>query len=299
MRKILVIRGGALGDFILTIPVLAALRRQFPKCKLEILGYPSVASLAVVAGLADEVSPLESARFTGFFAADSSLSSDAAEWLSGFDCIISYLYDPEQIFQRNAGRCSAARFIAGPHRPDETLAVHAVEQLLRPLQALDIRGADPRPRLILPGAPPSASRLAIHPGSGSERKNWPEAKWAELLKHLTEQTACNFLLIGGEAEGDRCARLAAAVPAGRARIAQNLPLADLVWQMQACCAFVGHDSGITHLAAALDLPGLALWGESNLTIWRPQSARLKVLADPAGLKALPVAKVRQALEKFL
>ena len=298
-RKILVMRGGALGDFILTLPVLAALRLRFPQHRLEILGYPSVASLTVAAGLADDAGALESSRFTGFFVSNGSWSVEVAAWFSGFDYIISYLYDPQDIFRLNVARCSSAPFIAGPHRPDETLPVHAVEQLLRPLQALGIHAADPRPRLPLPALPPAPPRLAVHPGSGSERKNWPEAKWTELLKLLAAQSACDHLLIGGEAEGDRCARLAAALPQGRAQVAQNLSLIELARRMQTCSAFIGHDSGITHLAAALDLPGLVLWGESVLTTWRPQSARMKILRNPAGLNSLPVAAVWQELKNYL
>jgi len=298
-KKILVIRGGAVGDFILTLPVLAALRLRFPQHRLEILGYPSVVSLAVAAGLADDVSALESPRFTGFFVSNGSWADDVAAWFSGFDYIISYLYDPQEIFRINVSRCSSAAFITGPHRPDETLGVHAAELLLWPLQAFGIHGADPRPCLRLPTVPPASLRLALHPGSGSERKNWPEAKWAELLKLLAAQSACDFLLVGGEAEGNRCARLAAVLPTGRAQVAQNLPLPDLARRMQACSAFIGHDSGITHLAAALDLPGLVLWGETFLTTWRPQSARLKILRDPAGLKALPVDVVWRELKNYL
>jgi len=297
-RKILVIRGGAIGDSILTLPVLAALRRRFPQHRLEILGYPSVAALAVAGGLADDVSAIESPRFTGFFVPNGSWADEVAGWFAEFETIISYLYDPQGTFQSNVARCSASRFIAGPHRPDETLEVHAAEQLLRPLQRLGIRNASPRPRLPFPAVPSASPRLAVHPGSGSERKNWPEANWAELLKRLADKTACEILLIGGEAEGDRCVRLAAALPAGRVTVAQNLPLLELAFLMQDCSAFIGHDSGITHLAAALDLPGLVLWGESVLTVWRPQSPRLKILRDPGGLSALPVAAVWQELQPF-
>ena len=53
--RILVIRGGAIGDFILTLPVLAALRAQFPQARLVVLGYPHIASLALAGELADEV----------------------------------------------------------------------------------------------------------------------------------------------------------------------------------------------------------------------------------------------------
>ena len=156
-RKILVIRGGAAGDFILTLPVLAALRLRFPQHRLEILGYPSIAALAVAAGLADDASALESPRFTGLFVPNGSWPAEVSAWFSGFELIISYLHDPGDIFRSNAARCSSALFIAGPHRPDETLAVHAAELLLRPLQAVGIRGADPRPRLPLPATRPSST----------------------------------------------------------------------------------------------------------------------------------------------
>jgi heptosyltransferase III len=298
-RKILVIRGGALGDFILTLPVLAALRRRFPQHRLEILGYPSVAALAVAGGLADDVSAIESPPFTGFFVQNGSWADEVAAWFAGFDWVISYIHDPQGIFQANVARCGGSNFIVGPHRPDETLEVHAAEQLLQPLQTLGIRKANPRPRLPFPAVASGSKRLALHPGSGSEKKNWPEAQWAELLKLLAAQTACEVLLIGGEAEGDRCARLAAGLPAGRVQIAQNLALLDLAFRMQDCSAFIGHDSGITHLAAALDLPGLVLWGESVLTVWRPQSPRLKTLRDPGGLGALPVKAVWDELSSLL
>src|SRR5207245_11414227 len=93
--------------------------------------------------------------------------------------------------------------------------------------------------------------LALHPGSGDERKNWPEANWADLLHYLIQATDLKLLVIGGEAEGERLQRLAAALPPVRTRVAQSLPLIDLARLLQGCAAFIGHDSGISHLAAAV------------------------------------------------
>jgi len=298
-RKILVARGGALGDFILTLPVLAALRRRFPAHALEILGYERAASLAIAGGLADRVSALESPALAGFFAREGAWPARMAAWFAEFELIVSYVYDPEHIFQSNVSRCTAARFLAGPHRPDEAVSLHATQALLRPLDILGLSDADPRPRLILPGpAEPSAvKRLAAHPGSGGAQKNWPEPKWAELLNRLAATTDWHFLLIGGEAEGERCQRLAASLPPDRIRLAQNLPLVELAQTMRSCGAFIGHDSGVTHLAAALDLPGLVLWGPSNPAVWRPMSDRIRLLRDDRGLDALPVQTVwREALD---
>ena len=66
--KILVIRGGAIGDFILTLPVLAALRERFPDVHRELLGYPRVADLALAAGLVDRVQSIDARPMASFFA---------------------------------------------------------------------------------------------------------------------------------------------------------------------------------------------------------------------------------------
>ncbi len=71
--KILVIRGGAIGDFILTLPVLAALRRQFPRTHLEVLGYPHIAGLALAGGLVQRVQSIEARALAGFFARNGTL----------------------------------------------------------------------------------------------------------------------------------------------------------------------------------------------------------------------------------
>jgi heptosyltransferase-3 len=299
-HAILVIRGGALGDFILTLPVLAALRRHFPAHAIEILGSERFAALAVAGGLADRASALDSPLLAGFFARNGFWPERAGVYFAGFGLILSYIFDPEMIFQSNVSNCGQARFIAGPHRPDESPSCHATQALLRPLQALGIRGADPCPRLNLPGLaePAAVRRLALHPGSGSQRKNWSEPKWASFLNRLAAETEWNFLLIGGEAEGGRCRRLAATLPAGRASLAENLPLVELACRMQSCAAFVGHDSGITHLAAALDLPGLVLWGPSVEAIWRPVSDKMRLLRDERGLSELPVRTVVRAVEQW-
>lgn len=299
-NKILVIRGGAIGDFILTLPVLAALRQQFPRSRLELLGYPHIAHLALAGGLVDAVRSIEARPLAGFFATSSTLAPELADYFSGFALIISYLYDPDGIFQTNVARCSKAQFIAGPHRPDENGNQHATEVLLRPLERLAIFDADPVPRLALvPHTSSLTPLLALHPGSGSERKNWPEAQWVELFHHWAEATSMQLLLVGGEAEGERLDRLARLLPPSRVRLARSLPLTDLAGALRASTAFVGHDSGITHLAVALGVPALVLWGETQEAVWSPRGDRVTLLRHPEGLTLLPVSVVARHLSDLL
>jgi heptosyltransferase-2 len=274
------------------------LRGQFPHARLEVLAYPHIAELALIGGLADAVRSIEARSLAGFFAQGGPLAADLAEYFAGFAAILSYLYDPDGIFQANVARCSKAQFIAGPHRPDEAARVHATKVFLAPLERLAIFDADPVPRLSISHQPFAINQLALHPGSGSERKNWPEAKWAELLARLVRSTTTKLLLVGGEAEGDRLERLASHLPPERVELARNLPLVELAGRLQGCRAFVGHDSGITHLAAALGLEGLALWGETAEALWAPRSARMRLVRAGGGLGDLPVETVLRELAEL-
>jgi heptosyltransferase-2 len=297
--KILIIRGGAIGDFILTLPAIAALRQQFPEAHLEVLGYPHIIQLAAAGGLVDRVQSIEARALAGFFARHGALAEDLVDYFSEFDIIVSYLYDPDDIFKTNIARCSTAQFVVGPYRPNEAEKVHAAKVYLRPLERFAIFDADPRPQLSLDPQPSTLNQITLHPGSGSEKKNWPEAKWADLLLHLIHSTRLDLLLVGGEAEGERLQRLAAALPITRSKVAQSLPLAQLARLIQPSAAFVGHDSGISHLAAALGRPGVVLWGNTVEEIWRPPHERVVVLKNPGGIRTITVQQVMDTLDGIL
>ena len=295
--RILVIRGGAIGDFILTLPAIAALRQQFPSAHLEALGYPHIVQLAQAGGLVDRAQPIEARGLAGFFARNGELSEGLRDYFSDFNIIISYLYDPDEIFKTNVARCTKAQFIVGPHRPDETGRTHATDVYLKPLERLAIFDADATPRLSIAPRPSPLASLCLHPGSGSERKNWPEENWVELIARLLNETPLSLMLVGGEAEGERLQRLAAALPPTRCIVAKSLPLAELAQRMKSCCGFLGHDSGITHLAAALGLTTTVLWAHTVEEIWRPQGAHVTVLRAADGIGGITVKRVMEQLTR--
>jgi ADP-heptose:LPS heptosyltransferase len=82
-------------------------------------------------------------------------------------------------------------------------------------------------------------------------------------------------------------------------VAQSLPLAELARELQQCTAFVGHDSGISHLAAAVGLPGLILWGDTMEEIWRPPHQTVSLLKHPGGLNKIGVERVILELERLM
>jgi heptosyltransferase-2 len=297
--KILVIRGGAIGDFVLTLPAIAALRQRFPEAQIELLGYPHIAQIAEAGGLVDRVQAIEARALAGFFARHGELAESLRDYFSEFDIIVSYLYDPDEIFQTNVAKCMFGQFIVGPHRPNENELIPAAKVFLRPLERLAIFDADAIPRLSLKTKPAPTNAVAVHPGSGSERKNWPESRWAEFLAKVVNETDVKIMIVGGEAEGDRLARLAAELPAERYEIIQSLALSDLAARLQSCAGFVGHDSGITHLAAALGVRCVVLWPHTVMQIWRPPAEQVTIIKEASGIVNLMSERVVEEVKKIV
>src|SRR6184192_2100800 len=137
MNRILVIRGGAIGDFILTLPALKALRDACPRAHIEILGYKHIAVLAENRFYAQAVRSIEYGPLARFFAANSELPAELADYFASFDLVISYLYDPDEVFGKNLRRCGVEDLLYGPPKIVEA-AGHAASQFARPIEELGI-----------------------------------------------------------------------------------------------------------------------------------------------------------------
>jgi heptosyltransferase-3 len=280
-NRILVIRGGALGDFILTLPAIRALREYFPHARLEILGQKQIATLAEIAGLADATRSVNESGLAGFFARDGDLAPKFVEYFSGFDLVVSYLFDPDQIFAANLHRAGVGRLIIGS--PKIHGAEHAAQQLARPLEQIGISLDDPVATLSSKAtAMIDSHKIAIHPGSGSETKNWSLKNFIELVRQLLAPHEKNkILLIGGEADADRLTKLRTNLPDDRIEFAENLPLPELAQRLQSCRIFLGHDSGVSHLAAAVGMRCLLLFGPTDPKVWAPLGANVRVMRGPS------------------
>lgn len=296
MGKILIIRGGALGDFILTLPAVAAIRQALPpETLIEILGYEPVTSLAKACGLADNARSIEYGPLAGFFHPKAKLDPELGNFFAGFSVIISYLHDPAGVFQKNVSLCSKALFLQGPHRPVETPPlVPAAKQLAEPLEKIGIylesNWVNLRPK-NLPESENSgrshlarnAPRLALHPGSGSPRKNWSWESWLEVLNGIQKtHPKMELLVTSGEAEMERIEDFYellshSAIPF---QALANQSLAVAAKNIGACDLYLGNDSGISHLAAATGIPAIVLFGPSEPKVWAPQNPRTIMIQSP-------------------
>ena len=211
--RILVIRGGAIGDFVLTLPAIRLLRENFPQAHLEILGYKHIVALAEGRYYADATRSIEYGGLSRFFIPGTDLPEELVEYFASFQQIVSYLYDPDQFFEGNLRRAGVRHYIQGSPLIDDS--AHATQQLAQPLERLALYLEEKEPVLF----PSEEDRrvaaaflerafkradgrlIAIHPGSGGERKNWPAERWAALGERLFAlEPAARLLLVGGEAD---------------------------------------------------------------------------------------------------
>jgi heptosyltransferase-3 len=296
MNRILVIRGGAIGDFILTLPALKALRDAYPQAHIAILGYKHIAALAENRFYAQAIRSIEYGPMSGFFARGSGLSPELTSYFSSFDLIISYLYDPDGIFENNLRRCGVRQIVRGPAKIDNSQ--HAARQLAQPLLELGIRVKD----LAAQVYPSQEDRnlaakfladcarpiVTLHPGSGSEKKNWPLECWIEIGNQLlsSESFAGSIVVILGEADESQTVKLESIWKNPRVRFEKNLPLTRLA-ALFADAIFLGHDSGISQLAAAAGAKCILLFGPTDPAVWAPLNKTVAVMRAPSGdLRAL-------------
>ena len=301
--RFLVLRGGAIGDFVLTLPALRALRERWPDAHIELLGYPHVANLALACGLVDHVDSLDRAGMARFFSLIPSFSEEQIEYIRSFDLIVSFLHDPGGVVQENLRAAGARQVIYGSPLVERG---HAVDHLVKPLETLALYVSGENPRLEITatirkqGASWLAARgletnaVAIHPGSGSPKKNWPVDRFAELARKLAAGGIAGPFFTWGEADEKTAGTLQ--LTAGDIPFLTNCTLVELAAVFANCRAYVGNDSGITHIAAALGIPVVALFGPSDPDRWGPRGPNVKILrAQSRKMKDIELSEVLAAL----
>lgn len=314
MKRILFIRGGAIGDFILTLPAVKLVQDKWPDAELEVLGYPAITELGLHSGYFAGARSMDQGGLVGFFVPNNILDPDWMDYFGSFDLIVSYLFDPDALFRTNLEKCGPGQIITVS--PKVVEGRPAAFHLAKPLDELELTLDSPQ--VTLSPSPEKqatakawleeqglsenedADLLVAHPGSGSAAKNWTNNSWQALLTHWLEtQHNRRAILVGGEAEGGRLHTLRQALPKelhSRIKVAENLPLPVLAALLQQADRFLGHDSGISHLAAAVGTPSLALFGPTDPATWAPQGKRVALIANDRG--AMSEITVEEVLQKL-
>jgi heptosyltransferase-3 len=302
VSTILIMRPGAIGDSLLAFPILRVLRRQYTNPHIIFASNAAVLPLALDSGLADEACDYGDLQWRTLFSASGIPNLSERYSFRTVDLAVCWLRDPDGIVQHNLLNAGVKQVIVAPGRPLEGQRIHIVDYLAETVGIKDIeKDICLLRRSGMHFAPPQQAKfllnaIAIHPGSGGARKCWPVEHFAEVLKRLW-QRGCPILLLAGPADSERLYSLQQIISPptpDHLTTLENAPLLEVAQQLGHCVCYLGNDSGITHLAAMLGLPTLALFGPSDPVIWKPVGPQVEVIWEP-NLEQLDIGVVMEHL----
>ncbi len=263
MRR-LVIRPGAIGDFIVSLPAIESLRD----------GYLEIWARAPNVPLARPADRARSIESTGLdLLGVTEPEPRLVKELRGFDSIVSW-YGSNRPEFRELTASLGLPFTFLPALPPGGAGMHAADFYLAAVQKIHGQsGLDGVPRIPCPPRPRAGA--VIHPFAASAAKRWPMERFRELARLLERRMPVCW-----------CAGPEDELP-GALRIPD---LYELAVRLAGARVFIGNDSGISHLAAAAGTPVVVLFGPTDPAVWAPRGPDVRVCAKPS-LAEITVAGV--------
>jgi ADP-heptose:LPS heptosyltransferase len=335
IQSLLVIHQGALGDFILALPTLEVLRKVFPQARSVIMGFPRILELVEGRFYADEILSIDQRGMASFFARGGSLDRNLSQFFGTFDLLVVFGKDGEGTLISNLRQVCQGRILHINPFPQWTERIHLTDHLLRELHRYGFSISMGNPQLFLNEKDRDwgkdffrtkgltneerAKAIVLHPGSGSKKKVWPLKRFLDLAQYLQGRSESRMVIVLGPAESGEVQKAFEGIewdtgPAAPI-VVKGLSLLELASVMEGCRVFIGNDSGITHMAAALGLPTIAIFGPSDHKIWAPRGKKVAVVRKEVScspcsqekfvrcqdldcLRGIEMGDVLEALEKF-
>jgi ADP-heptose:LPS heptosyltransferase len=293
VQSTLVIHQGALGDFILALPVLGTLRRVFPQAKTVIMGYPRILELVEKRFYAEEILSIDQKGMATFFVREGFLDFDLSQFFKTFDLIVVFGRDGEGTVVGNLRRVCQGQVLPIHSFPSWDEKVHLTDHLLKQLVHYGFPVSASNPQLHLRESDREwakdfwknkgvtleerAKVIILHPGSGSKKKVWPLHQFLNLAHTLRNHLNSKILIVLGPAEGIETQRAFEGREADPFILGKGLTLVQLASVMEGCWFFVGNDSGISHMATALGLPTMVIFGPTDERVWSPKGEKVIVI----------------------
>jgi ADP-heptose:LPS heptosyltransferase len=293
VRSMLILHQGALGDFILALPSLEVLRRAFPQARSVIMGYPRILELIENRFYAEEILSIDQKGMASFFVRGGPLDLRLSQFFKTFDLIAVFGKNGEGNLIGNLNRVCEGRILHVNPFPRWDGGIHLIDHLLMELSRYGFSISERIPKLFLNESDRAWAReywigkgvtaeerdtvIIIHPGSGSKKKVWPLDRFLKLTEVLQQHFSSRILVVLGPAEGPETRKIFENERPGFFILAKGLSLIQLASVMEGCRLFVGNDSGISHLAAALGIPTLAIFGPTDPKVWSPRGRNVMVI----------------------
>ncbi|HPD30283.1 MAG TPA: glycosyltransferase family 9 protein [Phycisphaerae bacterium] len=302
---------GAIGDFVLALSIVQATAARVRAARVVAIASASSAGLAAGRSIINQRLFPDQVGLHTLFGEGAAADRRLRELLADASYILSFLGPPEGPVHNALREATQARVISLDPRPSaETLDQrrHITVQW-----ASDVAGAGfeltelepPAIRMDLPAesTDDNRSNVIIHPGSGGDAKCWPLDRFMAVADKLQD---CRVKWMLGPAE---CESDAVSVKSLRQRCdGQNEVLlieedfVKAVGHIAAADLYLGNDAGMTHVAAAMGIPTVAIYGPTDPAVWRPLGTHVCPVATPQpgmAIDAVPATAVIAAVHARL
>ena len=305
-QRAVILQPGALGDCILTLPLARVMKEALGLGGVDIIGHTEYIGILPGRSCVSSVRSIDSTELHRLFAEPTTFDLEDHDplinALSDYAWIVTFMGEPDGNFEQNlifTANCShSAEIITLSLKPPRAKRRHVAEYYVeqfanlsglasdladigaqhvlikvtaadrdRGLELLDQAGVDVSKRLVV-----------IHPGSGGQRKCWHLENFIGIARTL-RAAEIEVLFLLGPAEAERLGTTELSHIRDNARLATDLSLTDVVGLLGCADAFVGNDSGVTHLAAGMGLRTFAMFGPTDPALYRPIGPALTVFRD--------------------
>jgi ADP-heptose:LPS heptosyltransferase len=284
-ETILIVRPGALGDTILSLPLLASIRSKHPDARITLLGNPTY---QVLLPPGTDFQSIDSSQWLWLFG--SSAGGRSARTFNRAYVILNRADDVARNLLNNGTKLVLTASSTPPQ------GKHAVAHLH---EALGFPVPPRQPALTKLAPRGKSDVIWIHPGSGGSKKCIPLEAITRLAEILRSETGLSVAVTAGEADDflRNLPEWEKLIHGPRTTLVENRPIAELCKQLGGARLFVGNDSGISHLAANLGVPSAVFFISSDPIQWSPwvPADQLRII-DCRGGVALRLDLEREARE---
>ncbi len=310
-KHVLVLHQGAIGDFILTLSVIQAVSEFLGGADVTVVASAPSARLAAGRSVIRQSFHPDQVGGHGLFQIDGPLDKRLLNLLGQADWVLSFLGGQDERTHARLKAHTRRQVISVNPRPtDETLRQrrHITRQWCDDIRQAGLDIPDPSPPVIRLDdhhrtghmqETRSRCRIVIHPGSGGRHKCWPVENYFTLADSLRNAEVIWML---GPAEVERDQQLADAVHHRSADNSEPVVIeADLLQAAKMIVSadlYIGNDSGMTHLAAALGVPTIAIFTTTDPAVWAPHGEHIQVMDNRSAGGSLTMERVSQVVREF-
>jgi heptosyltransferase-3 len=290
--KIAIVHQGALGDFLLALPVLEGLHRSYPLIRIDLWSKPEhIALLAEKPHIGKEHPPRD-ADLVPFFHDELWRKAKIPRFFQDALAILIFgQTGSRRLAERLSERlpCPVQWIQSFPCAESKRHVSHflleqcrrlgwSVEECLPQLTPSPHEGSLIQRLLWQENQTSFRKPVAVHPGSGGLQKIWPLKNWWAMVGSLRRNDRYPVFLTLGPAD-ERLRGFSTEVEKLGVVVLERLSLSGLAAFLSECRLFIGSDSGVSHLAALLRIPTLVIFGPTDPRVWAPRGPNVHIIRE--------------------